>query len=390
VKFLPKCNNSLIATGAADSHIFVFDVNRHETPIFKCFCHFHRVKRLAVAPDMPDLFWSSAEDGQVLQFDIREPHQCRSDNPVVLLDLNNHSDSYVETKCIAVNPRKTYLMAVGANDVYARIYDRRMIVLNKVRSVENNRNFSHQTQNQDYKDNLVKGCCQYYAPGHLQNSDHFNKTITYIAFSPNGNEILANYGAEQIYLFDLNNAESPILLNLPKFPEIPTQRPQLNGEISKIKKVGNDHLETENYLSAIKAYSKGILLDPSCSILYHNRATALMRRKWNGDVYDALKDCHVALKLDPYYYKAHFRLARALLELNQLTLANEALMEFKKRFPAHDNDAVLELEHDINSALRNRGSSTSNREVTSELSDNEIVSNISEWDHTYYLRDRIF
>lgn len=40
---------------------------------------------------------------------------------------------YAETKCIAINPCRPEYLAVGANDPYARLYDRRMISLKKVR-----------------------------------------------------------------------------------------------------------------------------------------------------------------------------------------------------------------------------------------------------------------
>lgn len=38
----------------------------------------------------------------------------------------------VEAKCLAVNQRRPEYVAVGANDVFARLYDRRMINLEKV------------------------------------------------------------------------------------------------------------------------------------------------------------------------------------------------------------------------------------------------------------------
>lgn len=103
-----------------------------------------------------------------------------------------------------------------------------------------------------------------------------------------------------------------------------------------------------------------------------------MRRKWYGDVYEALRDCHSALKLDPFYVKAHFRLSRALLELNQLQLANDCLQELKKRFPSHEtNHGVLMLEQDINSALMNRNSTSSGPERnTQDFSDSELVSTL--------------
>lgn len=370
MKFIPKTGNNLIVTGAADAQIFMFDINRQDTPIFKCNCHLIRVKRLAVAHDSTDLFWSCGEDGQVLQFDRRIPHHCKSDEPVVFVDLRTSSETYAEAKCVTVNPLKNHLLAVGANDVFARLYDRRMMSLKKVRSVDSHAADSFPSNDQCFDKSVPKGCCQYFVPGHLQNAEAYHKAITYLSFSPDGNELLANYGAEQIYLFNINNAESPVFLNLPTFPsQAPEKRP-LSPEIAKIKESGNEYLEADNYLRAIHQYSKGIRADPQCSILYLNRATALMRRKWFGDHYQALKDCHTALSLDPYYYKAHFRISRALLELNKFDLAKEALGEFKNRFPKKDK-AISELEHDINSALRNKGNYG---ERSSEYTENEIVS----------------
>lgn len=36
---------------------------------------------------------------------------------------------YAEAKCLAVNPRRPYQLALGANDFYVRLYDTRMIKL---------------------------------------------------------------------------------------------------------------------------------------------------------------------------------------------------------------------------------------------------------------------
>lgn len=68
VKFLPNTDNSVIATGAADGEIFLFDITQdiEMAPIWKCKCHYSRVKRLATTADSPFLFWSAAEDGIVL------------------------------------------------------------------------------------------------------------------------------------------------------------------------------------------------------------------------------------------------------------------------------------------------------------------------------------
>lgn len=363
VKFLPQSNDSKVVSGAADFLLYAYDIHLPDEPIFKCHCHHSRVKRLACAPELPFTFFSSSEDGCVHQYDIREAHSCHSNDKVLLLDLKNHQE-YGEVKCIAINPRRPEQLAIGSNDCYVRIYDRRMISL-----------LSLGTSDQD---NLTKGCVQYYAPGHLQSSSMDKSqrytTVTYISFSPNGSEILVNYGGEQIYLFDIDKAETPVYLNLPRLPSEPIAKPLVDGKVEELKNSGNAFLENENYIQAIRAYTDAIRLAPKNPILYLNRATALMRRKYLGDNYESLRDCHRALHLDPHYIKAHFRLARSLYEISQYTLSNDCLEELKQRFPSYtDDQSVKMLQKDIEQGLKNR--TTQDRTSTSEkLSDNELVS----------------
>lgn len=368
VKFLPKSNDSQIVSGAADHCIFGYDLNKPEEPIFRCRCHTSRVKRLACAPELPFTFFSSSEDGCIHQYDTRSPHTCKSSEPnnnILLLDLKTHQE-YCEVKCIAINPRRPEQLAVGSNDCYVRIFDRRMIT-------------PMVPFGADKPDNITKaGCVQYYAPGHLQSSTA-DKTqrytaVTFISFSPNGSEILVNYGSEQIYLFDIDKAEQPVYLNLPRLPPEPAFKFPMSEKVDEIKSSGNEFLENENYIQAIRAYTEAIRLAPKNPILYLNRATALMRRKYLGDYYEALKDCHRALQLDPHYIKAHFRLARSLNEMSQFTLSNDCLQELKKRFPSYENDqSVKMLQLDINEKLTNR--TTQDRSTSAEkLSDNELVS----------------
>lgn len=66
------------------------------------------------------------------------------------------------------------------------------------------------------EDNLSRDCVTYYCPGHLnrykdRKAGLTTKTITYLTFSPDGCELLVNMGSEQIYLYDLNNAQQPVV-----------------------------------------------------------------------------------------------------------------------------------------------------------------------------------
>ena len=130
---MPKSNDSVLVSGAGDSKIRVHDITLSDT-ILTCNCPAGRVKRIATAPNIPYLFWSAAEDGIIMQFDMRAPHNCRDgDEKNVLVNLVNYMGRHIEAKCISINIRRPELIAVGANDPYIRMYDRRMIKLSSVR-----------------------------------------------------------------------------------------------------------------------------------------------------------------------------------------------------------------------------------------------------------------
>lgn len=69
------------------------------------------------------------------QADIRIPHTCDEDAKNVIINLKNHQGALAEGKCLTVNPVRTEMIAVGSNDPYIRLYDRRMIKVttNRVR-----------------------------------------------------------------------------------------------------------------------------------------------------------------------------------------------------------------------------------------------------------------
>lgn len=385
VKFMPNTDNKTMISAAGDGRIYAFDLNHDATPIFKCNCHGTRIKRLAVANDTPNLFWTASEDGCVFQFDLRIPHQCQSSDKIVLVNLKNHSSRFAEVKCIATNPRRPELLAVGSNDAYARLYDRRQMSLDKLEDVEPSQpNGVTEPTSWHVHDNLPKSCVSYFVPGHLQS--HLiaaNKAATFVSFSPNGRELLVNLGSEQIYLYDIYNSKQPTMLQLPEVASV-RDVSQRNGakrlhlmvvpdEVEKMKKHGNTLLEASKFTEAINQYTRAILETPTpYATLYHNRATALMKRKWRGDCYAALRDCKQALQLDPSYYKAHFRMARALLEIELTQEAKDCLDEFKNRFVSHACDpSVKMLEKDIDTALTN-GQQNHSANERIDLSDNEL------------------
>ncbi|XP_064474167.1 WD and tetratricopeptide repeats protein 1-like [Ornithodoros turicata] len=403
VKFLPHSGDGTMLSGAADFKIRVHDVASRET-MMVCSCHTSRVKRLAVAPSIPFLFWSSAEDGLILQFDYRVPHRCSSEADSVLINLGNHLGRNVEAKCISINPLHSHLLAVGANDPYIRLYDRRMIKTSKLAR--------QGTITDPDNDNLPPGCVTYFAAGHLplKYPKKCFRTLasTYVAFSPDGSELLANLGGEQIYLFNINQPRQPKSFDMSNFPlfhsnglskslseenspangfnqhrnglsngilsngikptgvlptsaEIPKSSVKrwkpanvkpLPPRVEEIKCRANDKFGQQQYTLAINLYNEAIHIVPDSPVLYCNRAAAYMKRLWDGDMYAALRDCHVSLQLEQDYVKAHLRLARCLYELRWTKEALECLQAFKLKFPDHALGQTCQaLDRDIKAAI---------------------------------------
>ncbi|XP_075228255.1 WD and tetratricopeptide repeats protein 1-like isoform X2 [Lycorma delicatula] len=394
VKFLPKSNDSIVITGAGDWQIHVHDVSLRETTQI-CSCPGGRVKRLATTPQLPYLFWSAAEDGGIRQFDMRVPHTCSSDVSNILVYLRTHLGGYAEAKCLAINPCRPEILAVGANDPYVRLYDRRMIKLTGFKE-SNSSTFSRPLpiphpvlgdvhDELEVEDNLLPGCVQYYVAGHLPIKQDMQKkyrslAATYVTFGSNGVDLLVNLGGEQIYLFDTSKKCKPKSFDVPKSalpkefggtsngysngfngfhsgsngymaPQPPpsSKKQELPEVIENMKLTANMYFENGVFSHAISLYNEAICRYPNCAVLYGNRAAAYMKRNWAGDMYAALRDCHVALQLDPNHVKAFFRLARCLHELEWKDQAKLCLEVFKVRFPSHaSSHACRALDKDIN------------------------------------------
>uniref|UniRef100_A0A8D2AMC0 WD and tetratricopeptide repeats 1 n=1 Tax=Sciurus vulgaris TaxID=55149 RepID=A0A8D2AMC0_SCIVU len=330
VKFLPHAGDRILITGAADSKVHVHDLTVKET-IHMFGDHTNRVKRIATAPMWPNTFWSAAEDGLIRQYDLRE----NSKHSEVLIDLTEYCGQLVEAKCLTVNPQDNNCLAVGASGPFVRLYDIRMI--------HNHRKSMKQSPSAgvhtfcDRQKPLPDGAAQYYVAGHLpvKLPDYNNRlrvlVATYVTFSPNGTELLVNMGGEQVYLFDLTYKQRPYtsyFVFLPILPEVQNGKmstngvsngvsnglhlhsngfrlPESRGHISpqvelppyleRVKQQANEAFACQQWTQAIQLYSKAVQRAPHNAMLYGNRAAAYMKRKWDGDHYDA-----------------HFRLARCL------------------------------------------------------------------------------
>ncbi|XP_071955811.1 WD and tetratricopeptide repeats protein 1-like [Antedon mediterranea] len=454
IKFLPDSDDNIVATCAADTKVRIHDVSRGETT--QSFsCHAGRAKRLATAPNTPYMLWSAGEDGTIRQFDLRMQHTCGDSCENVLINLNTYIGNHAECKCLAINQYRPELLAVGANDPYVRLYDVRMLSPHSVRFSGDERHESPwQTPapDPDAQGNLPDGCVQYFVAAHLPSKEEVRRrrypslVSTYVTFSPNGKEILVNLGGEQVYLFDIvqqnepkrfrigdyvlhnNNgmcidvsnsmaealssngtsvhssngftksiaSNSKMKLNLDNnvtscLPAKETKELPAKAESLKLR-ANKFYCEKKDYTNAIRLYNEALSIAPNSPILYANRAAAYQRRKWEGDIYGAVRDCHQALSLDPSHRKAQFRLAQCLFELNWFTEAGDCLKQFKVKFPEYTKDCEV-LDKDLSEKKNSEEDSGKDQENTSpllrlgrsgrefQLSQHEIALRAESWDY---------
>ena len=197
-------------------------------------------------------------------------------------------------------------MAVGSTDPVVRLYDRRFLNVTDV-------NESEQREN-------CQPCVSCFSPGHLYNRKKRSRprkskrySTTYISFSPNGKELLQYASGEHIFLYDMDEKRKPLLFEshgdcsvqnniehdekdssvntLDSTFEMRTKIPLKSksyqnepfdhpSQASLLKQKGNDYFSKDNFFQAITYYNEALKLSPKTSVLYANRAAALLRRKW--------------------------------------------------------------------------------------------------------------
>ncbi|XP_060874222.1 WD and tetratricopeptide repeats protein 1-like [Metopolophium dirhodum] len=369
-KFIPGYNDDIIATASADQHSHTYNVTTGKK-LTSCVCFHGEIRSLAVANDLPSLYWCASGDGCISQHDIRMRHKCSIGKlQNTLVKICGNSGSRIGPTCLDINQIRSEQLAVGSNDQYVRLYDRRMI--------QSLSSFYMKQPSEDaliYDGNDVNNALQYFLPGHIQpkNSETItrkNYGITHLTFSPDGQELLVNYGCEYVYLYDLVNRVDNAFFNIPKFMNVPRENKEVSSanliddqvsvphltlpdNVVQLKLKANNLYENEDYTAAIILYNEAINIH-KCSELFSNRAAAYIKRKWYGDFYAALKDCVTALKLEPNHMEAHFQLAVSLFKLDKLTDSKMYLDQFIMKYPSYKTSAAYKcLYNDLLNAQSN-------------------------------------
>ncbi|XP_060859889.1 WD and tetratricopeptide repeats protein 1-like [Metopolophium dirhodum] len=393
VKFIPGYNDDLVATGSADWSSHTYNVTTGQK-LSSCTCSQGKINRLAVANDSPSLYWCASEDGCISQHDLRMGHECPTDkSKTTLVTIYDDLGKKIKTKCLDINQLRTEQLAVGACDQYVRLYDRRMIQSLSSFDVKHPSKYVSL-----YGGNNVNNALQYFVPGHIHSNDNEPKkkkiyVISYLTFSPDGQELLVNYSCDYVYLYNLVNRADNAFFNIPKVMKVPRENGEgsstdliddqvpvphlkLPDNVVQLKLKADYLIEKQNYNNAIFLYNEALNIH-QCSELFLNRAAAYINRKWHGDFYAALRDCVTALKLEPNHMEAHFLLARSLFLLDKSKDSKMCLDLLTMKYPSYKtNDAYKCLYSDLLNEQSNNKDKFDGKNV---LGTSDSTSNVLEY-----------
>eukprot|EP01135_Chromosphaera_perkinsii_P000457 Nk52_evm11s96 gene=Nk52_evmTU11s96 len=364
--FLPGNSDTLVVSCAGDDNIFLHDLGGGQGNMQHWDCSQNRVKKLAIAPNESFLFWTGGEDGVVRQYDIREKAKCASTEhrsptscKTCLLNMRAcRSEEMMTTynpqvRTISINPVYPMYLAVGCNDPFVDIYDRRMI------------------RKQQFGNTSV---FQLF-PAHLKLAGKPQTledriSVTHVGFSSCGRKAIVSYLSEQIYTFDLNETTNFYKFNHPESAQDPNGmndfyfgpgkchdsvelsagaslrdwcncrhnateymdricRPikgvgstETNSKFFEdLKKKAAMYFRKEQYLYAYSTYKRALkfaVSDDEKANCYNNMGISLLKRNWCGDKYESLLCCEKAVKMGVERVdKAFHRIMHVLYDLKR-------------------------------------------------------------------------
>ncbi|KAG2377644.1 hypothetical protein C9374_009160 [Naegleria lovaniensis] len=213
VKWFPHCNLDRIISSAADSKICIYEHGRHTRTIKE---HMGMVHRVCIENSSPHVFISISQDGYVKLFDLRQPtHEhvnllhlqtgggsSTTGTNSRLVRFSSSSAASIDINSIDMNPRNSNEIILGCDDPFVRLFDRRKIMTSSS---------SDTTTISSNRDQVIEASTvQKYCPaGLLPSNDSSQRPhsriplhVTGVRFNKYGDEIVATYSGDHIYLFD--------------------------------------------------------------------------------------------------------------------------------------------------------------------------------------------
>lgn len=231
LKFMPHSNGRSLASAAGDSQVRVFDLEygaNHNScslaasRLYQAHCD--RVKRI-VTDDSPFVFMTCSEDGDVRQFDMRQPSQPHfsASNPIAVWPGTNHNSSDnlsnsppplisyrrygVQLDALSCSPSKPQYIALGGTHNHCFLHDRRMVGrdMDGERGRPSKASVPTPGTSEDANMSTNTRCVRRFAPPDKpEERRHDGRHITGCKISDhNPNELLVSWTSDHIYSFDM-------------------------------------------------------------------------------------------------------------------------------------------------------------------------------------------
>ena len=178
-QFLPETSDHQIISCAGDGAILHTDILRQEKTLNSFFnCHGGTVYEVAIVPGDPNSFLTCGEDGTVRWFDLRTKSKCAEEDcrDDILIRCQRAVTS------LSLHPVVNYQLALGCSDSFVRVYDRRML-----------------RSGDEGEVNGTTGLLTKFSPPGIGEAP---RRITCVSYRPDGEELLASYSSDYIYVFD--------------------------------------------------------------------------------------------------------------------------------------------------------------------------------------------
>ncbi|KAK7627835.1 wd and tetratricopeptide repeat protein [Phyllosticta citricarpa] len=238
VKFMPYTNDRTVVTAAGDSEVRIFDIEysggthvpagnggRYDgvrllgerdanCRVFRS--HSDRVKRI-VTEQSPWLFLTCSEDGEVRQWDLRQPESHYpapgssslrrvDDEDRVPPPLISYKRYNLDLNTISCSPSQPHYIALGGAHLHCFLHDRRMTGRDRLQ--ERGAPLSSPEKLSDHDRDLMRQatqCVRKFAPNgqkRMKRTDNGHITACKIS-DHNPNEMIVSWSGEWIYSFDL-------------------------------------------------------------------------------------------------------------------------------------------------------------------------------------------
>ena len=126
---------------------------------------------------------------------------------------------------------------------------------------------------------------------------------------PNRTDVLGsgtvNYGRGSIVRGGSGNIPVPAAA-----PPLTVKRAMSGSDPEEVKRAGNELYRGGNFVEALAMYDRAVAISPGNAACRSNRAAALTGL---GRLGESVRECEVAVRLDPNYGRAHQRLASLFL-----------------------------------------------------------------------------